>query len=152
MSVRIRPNSDFIKYWLPVILSACFIFWMSTSTFSAENTFSVIGAVIHFLIPRVSSEKVVLIHALIRKLAHVFEYFILGLLLFRAFRGHATDWWTWRWFLFTSIVVLLWAAGDEYHQSFVPTRTASIIDVGIDMVGGILGAIVSALWHRYRNR
>ena len=44
-------SRDFVKYWLPVILFACFIFWMSTETFSSENTFSVVRAIIKFLVP-----------------------------------------------------------------------------------------------------
>jgi VanZ family protein len=134
------------RYWLPVILFACFIFWMSTDTFSSEHTFSVVKTVINFLVPGLSAEEVDLIHAIIRKVAHIVEYFILGFLLFRAFRGHSGAWWSWQWFLLTSLVVLLWAASDEFHQSFISTRTASIVDVGIDMVGGISGQLTSALW------
>ena len=145
-------SRDFIKYWLPVILFACFIFWMSTETFSSEHTFSVVRAIITFLVPRLSGEEVDLIHAIIRKLAHVVEYLILGFLLFRAFRGHSSAWWSWRWFFLASIVVLLWAASDEFHQSFVSTRTASIVDVGIDIVGGILGQFASVLWKRHRGK
>ena len=116
----------------PGVFFAGFIFWMSTETFSSENTFSIVEAVIHFVIRGLSAETIDLIHVIIRKLAHVVEYLILGFLLFRAFRGHSSAWWSWRWFFLASIVVLLWAASDEFHQSFVPTRTASVVDVGID--------------------
>ena len=145
-------SRDFVKYWLPVILFACFIFWMSTETFSSEHTFSVVRAIITFLVPRLSGEEVDLIHAIIRKLAHVVEYLILGFLLFRAFRSHSSAWWSWRWFFLASIVVLLWAASDEFHQSFVSTRTASVVDVGIDIVGGILGQFTSVLWKLHRGK
>jgi VanZ family protein len=37
------------------------------------------------------------------------------------------------------IFVLLYAIGDEFHQSFVPSRTASFGDVTIDLLGGICG-------------
>ena len=145
-------HRDFISYWLPVIFWACFIFWMSTETFSSEHTFSVVKVTINFLAPGLSAERVDLIHAIIRELGHVIEYLILSFLLFRAFRGHSRVWWSWRWFFFTLIVVLFWAAIDEYHQSFVPTRTASIMDVWIDTVGGILGQFVSFLWYRHRGK
>ena len=125
---------------------------MSTGTFSAENTSSMVEAVVTFLVPVISSQELGLVHALIRKSAHVTEYFILGLLLFRAFRGDFTVSWKWRWSFFAVIVVILWAATDEFHQSFVPTRTASAVDVGIDAAGGMLAQIVSALWHRYRKK
>jgi len=125
---------------------------MSTGIFSSEHTFWVVRAIIKFLAPGLSGEGVDLIHALIRKLAHVVEYLILGFLLFRAFRGHSNVWWNWRWFFLASIVVLLWAASDELHQSFVSTRTASIVDVGIDVVGGILGQFVTVLWKLLRGK
>jgi VanZ family protein len=87
-----------------------------------------------------------------RKAAHVVEYFTLGLLLFRAFRGGFTGPRKWRWSLFAVIGVVFWAVGDEWHQSFVSKRMASVVDVGIDTAGGILAQSVSALWHRYRTK
>jgi VanZ family protein len=147
-----NPSRDFVKYWLPVILFASFIFLMSTDTFSSEHTFSVVRTIIQFLAPGLSGGEVDLIHAIIRKLAHLVEYLILGFLLFRAFRGPSSAWWSWRWFFLASMGVLLWAASDEFHQSFVATRTASTGDVGIDMVGGLLGQLASALWKLNRGK
>ena len=144
-------SRDFIKYWFPVIVFASFIFWMSTEMFSSEHTFSVVRAIIKFLVPGLSSKGVDLIHTIIRKLAHVVEYLILGFLLFRAFRGRSSTRWSWRWFFLASIVLLLWAASDEFHQSFVSTRTASVVDVGIDTVGGIVGQFVSGIWKFHRG-
>ncbi len=86
---------------------------------------------------------------MIRKAGHVIEYFILGLLMFRGFRGGSTAEWKWRWSLSAVIGVVLWAVTDELHQSFIPTRTASITDVGIDAAGGVLAQFASALWPRY---
>jgi VanZ family protein len=124
---------------------------MSTETFSTQNTFSLIETVLRFLVHEISSKEIGLIHALIRKAGHVIEYFILGLLLFRAFRGGSIASWNWRWSFFAVMVVVLWAASDEFHQSFVPTRRASLVDVGIDTAGGILAQFVSAWWQRYRK-
>ena len=151
MKVRVTSPRKFIKYWLPVILWIGIIFWMSTETFSSQNTFSLTEAVLRFLVPGISSQEMALIHAFIRKAGHVIEYFILGLLLFRAFRGGSAASWNWRWSFLAVMVVLLWAAGDEFHQSFVPARTASAVDVGIDTVGGIIAQFVGALWDRYRR-
>ena len=80
------------------------------------------------------------------------EYFILGRLLFRAFRGGSAALWNWRWFWGAIIVVVFWAAIDELHQSFVPARTASIVAVGIDITGGIFAQVVIALAYRYRKK
>jgi len=67
-----------------------------------------------------------------RKIAHFTEYAILGFLAARAFRTS-----TQRWFLICAALVVVYALLDEYHQSFVPSRTASIFDSFIDMAGGL---------------
>jgi VanZ family protein len=141
-----------IKYWLPVIIWMGFIYWMSTGTFSSENTQSLVETVLRLLVSEISPHEVGLFNASIRKAGHVIEYFILGFLLFRAFRGASTASWNWRWALLTITVVFLWAASDEFHQSFVTTRTASIADTGIDTAGGVLSQILSAFWYREKKR
>ncbi len=143
-------NKNFMKYWVPVILWLAFIFWMSTGTFSSENSSLVIEPVLRFLAPEISSQAVELIHGIIRKAGHVTEYFILGLLLFRAFRGPSGKPWQWTWAFFAVIGAVLWSLSDEYHQSFVPTRTGSFTDVGFDAAGGILAQLAS--WLRLRTR
>lgn len=45
-------------------------------------------------------------------------------------------------FLISILVGLVYASSDEIHQSFIPGRTASIIDVGIDTTGILLGIIL----------
>jgi VanZ family protein len=147
-----QVSMDLVKQWLPVILWSSFIFLMSTGTFSAKNTFSTVRMVLGFLCPHLTSHQVITAHATIRKAAHVSEYFVLGILLFRAFRVSSAGVWKWQWALLAVAAVVVWALGDEFHQSFVPTRTASIGDVGIDTAGGILAQVTSALWHRYVGR
>lgn len=142
-----QSSRNVIRYWLPVILWVCFVFWMSTEGFSSQHTFSLVKTILRFLFPNISSHEVRLIHIMIRKAAHVIEYFILGLLLFRAFRGGSTASWKWRWSLFAVIGVVFWAVGDEWHQSFVATRMASVVDAGRDIAGGILAQFAGALWH-----
>jgi VanZ family protein len=146
---RASTPSLFVLYWLPVILWMGFIFWMSTDTFSSENTSSMLGKILPFLVPEISPQAAELIHEFIRKTAHVTEYFILGLLLFRAFRGDSSASGTCRWPFLAFIVVVLFAVTDELHQSFVPTRGASYVDVGIDTAGGLLAQLVSVLRHCY---
>ena len=143
---------NFVKYYLPVIFCMGFIFWMSTETFSSPKTFSFMEIALRFFFPKISVRELDLIHPVIRKSAHVMEYFILGLLLFRAFRGSSIGSWHWKWSFFSVILVALWAAGDEFHQSFVPTRTASVADVVIDIAGGVLAQFAIILWHRYRKK
>ena len=87
-----------------------------------------------------------LIHGLIRKSGHVTEYFILAGLVLRAFCAGAISTLTRKQIFYSLLVVALYASSDEFHQSFVATRTASIIDVGIDTIGGVLAIIIAELW------
>ncbi|HOG23302.1 MAG TPA: VanZ family protein [Candidatus Omnitrophota bacterium] len=71
---------------------------------------------------------------LLRKIAHVTEFFILSYLLYRAF---ATSFSLKKGLLFFCVggLCLLYAISDELHQSFVPTRSPAFIDVMIDSLG-----------------
>ncbi len=143
-------SNKIIKYWIPVLLWMGFTFLMSTGAFSSENTSPIIAAILKFLFPSISPHQLLVLHGIIRKLAHLTEYFVLGLLLFRAFRSDSTQYHGWRWALSSILVVAIFALGDEFHQVFVATRTASIADAGIDTLGGILAQGVRGLLH-YRR-
>ena len=145
-------KQNFVKYSLPVIFWMGFIFWMSTDTFSSQNTSSFLETALRFFLSKISSQEIDLIHGIIRKSGHVIEYFVLGLLLFRAFRGSSVRSWNWRWSVFAMMIVALWAAGDEFHQSFTPTRTASVVDVIIDTAGGALAQFAIILRRGYRKK
>ena len=72
------------------------------------------------------------------KAAHVTEYAVLGWLVQRA-RGDRRAWWqSW-------LIVILYAATDEFHQSFTPGRTPRVTDVMIDAVGAAMGMVV-VIW------
>ena len=126
------------KYQISAVIWMGVIFCMSTGPFSSAYTSRIIEPMLHFLLPQLSDHQLHLIHGIIRKAGHVTEYFILGVLLFRAFRGNAVERWQPRWAIYTIAVLVFYAATDEYHQSFVASRTASVVDVGIDSIGGLL--------------
>jgi VanZ family protein len=140
------------KYWSPVLLWMGCIFWMSTDTFSSQNTSLIIEPVVRFLVPSISPHMVNTIHAAIRKLGHVTEFFVLGILLFRAFRIGSMELRLWRCAFSSFLVIVLYAASDEFHQSFVFSRTASLLDVGIDTFAGLLAQGVSVLWYHRRRQ
>jgi VanZ family protein len=145
-------RKNLIKYWLPTVLALSIVFWMSSGTFSARNTAPLIKPIVSFLAPEIPSQQVGLIHSLIRKAGHFTEYFILGLLLFRAFRGRFSRSFSWRCSFLAVVVVVLWAASEEFHQYFIPTRSSSAVDVGIDAAGGVLAQFVSALRCSFREK
>jgi VanZ family protein len=75
----------------------------------------------------------------LRKLAHVTEYLLLTLLLLRALRRSEVA-------LALPVAIaaaLAYAASDEWHQSFVPGRTATPRDVAIDGIGIALAALAA---------
>lgn len=121
----------------------------SSSEFSALNTSQVIRPLILWVFPNLSEERVAAIHFLTRKLAHFSEYAVLGMLSARAFAGSANDFVQRRWFQVALLLIVAYALLDEFHQSFVPSRTASIYDSAIDVAGGLTALLVFRVW---RNR
>jgi VanZ family protein len=140
-----------IKNWLPVVLWICCIFLLSTGSFSAENTSRILEPLLRFLKPRITAGEIDTIHFLIRKAAHVTEYCIASLLLFHSFRNTIQFQRYWWWVFYSLVIVIFVAATDEYHQAFVISRTSSIVDVGIDIIGGILGQGISITLYRLRR-
>lgn len=79
----------------------------------------------------------------IRKLAHFSEYAVMGILVYMMWRPWKPS--DKRLYRLIVLWVFLSAAGDEFHQYFVPGRYASFADVCLDTSGGIFG-IVLCVW------
>ena len=107
-----------VSLWLPVVAWAALIFLLSS--FSAPDVGP--GGVDY----------------VVRKVAHVTEYAVLGALLLRATRRE----------LPAFLLGVAYAASDEVHQHVVPGRHATPVDVAIDAVGVALGV---ALYRRVRT-
>jgi len=111
--------------WLMVIAWMAVIFAFSNQANSGELTEQVLGDM----------------NVPIRKCAHMFEYAVL--------------FWLTRWSAITIrrpayivpgmlsfVICLLYAASDEWHQSFVPGRSAQMQDVAVDMAGSLIAAFL----------
>jgi VanZ family protein len=130
------------KKWTPVIAWAILISLFSTHLFTAENTGRFIIPVLHLLFPSVSPDGLGRMHFLIRKSAHFTEYFILSLLILRGIRaGRKENRLVWA--AIALFAVACYASLDEFHQSFVPGRTAAVTDVMIDTMGGAVAQLVA---------
>jgi VanZ family protein len=138
-----------LKKWLPAILCAILISVASTDTFSENHTSSVFLPILHWLFPGAAPETLERMHFFIRKSAHFTEYFIFSLLLFRALKEKDQPW-RLRWALWALAVAAGYSALDEFHQSFVPSRTASPWDSLLDTTGAAAAQIVLGLWCRIR--
>jgi VanZ family protein len=135
------PRHDRLRAWLPVIAWAALISVFSSALFSGEHTGGVILPLLQALFPAARPEHLLAMHMGIRKAAHVTEYLILALLLVRALRSEGL-----RGGALVATAVLLgvaYAALDETHQAFVPSRTASPGDVAMDAIGVLAGVALA---------
>jgi VanZ family protein len=129
-----------VPFLLPVAWMG-FIFWLSTGSFSAEETGGWILPLLKTFFPWASLPQLEFLHWLGRKTAHVMEYAILAWLWHRVFRhterggrpGAAFG------------LTVVYAITDELHQGWTGSRGASALDVVLDAAGGG-AALLSATW------
>jgi VanZ family protein len=136
---------EWLKRWWPALAWAVVISGFSTGVFTSDNTSRVIVPILHWLLPHASRTRLDHLHHLIRKCAHFTEYFILSLLVLRGVRAGRPGT-RFAWALLVVAIVLAYASLDEYHQSFVPGRTAAVRDVLIDTCGGAAAQLIVGFW------
>jgi VanZ family protein len=143
-----------LKYWLPVLIWMAVIFAASSDTKSFEHSSRLLAPLLHWLFPKMSGDNVHLVVFLARKCAHLTEYAVFALLVWRALNRSQNNLAPWSWPTVggTLLIVFLYAASDEIHQIFVPTRTPAIHDVVIDTIGGGIGLFARWLVGRWRKR
>jgi VanZ family protein len=145
------PPIKWLRAWWPALLWAAVIFSLSTDTFSAEHTGSVIEPILRWIYPALTTRQFEIIHFFTRKSAHFTEYFVFALLLFRGIRRGRTGW-RWSWGLLAWFTAAIYAALDEIHQAFVASRTASPYDSLLDSIGAAAAILFIFLWILWRGR
>lgn len=144
--LRTRARGGRLRRYGPVVAWASFVLFASSSNFSASNTSRILCPFLLWLFPDISEASLALAHFFVRKAAHFAEYALLALLAARAFRTSSSAALARRWWLASFILVASVALADEYHQSFVPTRTGTVYDSLLDMAGGATALACAALW------
>jgi VanZ family protein len=139
------------RYVWPALLWALAIFLFSTALFSASNTGRFLIPILHFLLPSAPMAWLEHLHLVIRKFGHIAEYFVLCLLVFRVLRRDH-DGWMLQWALWAVLIASVYAGTDEFHQIFVPGRTAEIQDVMIDTCGAIFAQCCLFVWSLRSSR
>ena len=152
----------FVRYWLPVIIWAAVIFGLSSQPYQKQDLRPLIDNHINQEQVQQKLQDVKVSYAgkevsvytvgvsgfiefLIRKGAHLTEYFILGFLVYRALN---TKSWKKYWVFITALfLVNLYAASDEFHQVFTYNRTPHIADVILDSAGGLIGITIALLFY-----
>ncbi len=129
------------------------IFSGSGDARSAAHSSRIIVPLMRWLFPNIDQEHLDLVVLLIRKCAHLAEYAVLAWLFWRAVRKPVkqdTRPWSWPLAGGAILFVALYAASDEWHQTFVPNREGCLRDVLIDTTGAVLG--MAGLWGGWRLR
>lgn len=142
-----QKTRNFALYWLPVILWMVLIFGFSSDSGSFQHSSRIIEPVLQWLFPWMGEAARHEIVFLARKCAHLTEYAVLALLVWRLIRKPTrtdTRPWSWRQAGQALLVTACYAATDEFHQLFVPTREGCVRDVIIDTCGG--AAALGLLW------
>ncbi|HET7580998.1 MAG TPA: VanZ family protein [Bacillales bacterium] len=157
----------FLIYWLPVLLWAGVIFYASSQPYKEQDLrpalsryldTEAIGDVFSGVSFQYAEEEVSVkalgaagfVEFFIRKAAHFTVYFVLAFLLYRALsrssRSRGRAFWP------AFILAGLYAASDEFHQSFTGGRTPLPLDVGLDSFSALIGTVVAFLVYRGQKR
>jgi VanZ family protein len=138
---------------MPAIVWMTLIFLGSTDILSAEHTSRFLVPLLRWLDPQISFATLNTIQFGIRKLGHLTEYAILAMLLWRALRSGTRGQMKMSILFFVAaLACAIFAASDEFHQSFVPSRTASPTDVMIDVCGALVGLAICLMFTARRRR
>ena len=139
--------------WAPTLLWLCVLALFSTDIFSAEHTARVLTRIFYALFGGLSSHGFGIVHFLIRKTAHFMSYGLLSALAFFSWRATlpAPRRWSFRWFQLAMLLTLLAASLDEFHQTFVSSRTGNFRDVVLDLTGALFFQLVLAFFLRRRE-
>jgi VanZ family protein len=149
---RTRLSSDrhhVLKAWIAAILWLIVIAMESTNLASSHNTSRILYPLLHFLFG-LTYARFEHWHFFIRKGGHIFGYGMLSILLFRAWRETLSASenlkWTFRWATLAVLGTALVASLDEWHQSYLPSRTGTPHDVVLDSSAAIAAQIFVFLW------
>ncbi len=144
--------SRLVSKWMPVVAWMLLIFIGSSDALSAEHTSRFIVPFLRWLDPQISFATIAAVHLAVRKLGHLTEYGILAVLLWRALRGTFVSKTTWILAGSAFLLAALFAVSDEFHQSFIPSRTASPHDVLIDCIGASIALMMCLVlaWRKPR--
>ena len=132
-----------VKVWLPSVLWLAVVAVESTNLGSAEHTARILYPIFYFLF-KTNIASFIVWHAFLRKAGHFVGYFILSVLLFRSWRAtfpRLSTQWCLQWATVALLSASLVAMLDEWHQSFLSSRTGIPRDVILDSTAAFLAQI-----------
>ena len=129
-------------WWALTVAWAALIFYLSTGQFGSRFSISLLSEILAFLHLHISLPAFLSLHFCLRNLAHLTEYAILSALLYGCLDDDRPIKWSGRTALWCVVIAGIYSLSDEFHQVFVPGRTASLVDCGIDTTGASFGMLV----------
>jgi VanZ family protein len=151
----VSARSDAWKAWLAAVLWLGLIALESTNTLSAANTGHFLYALLHFLFG-LDLVHFLTWHFFLRKTGHVIGYAVLSLLFYRAWKTTipviGDPPWSIVWARIAFTMTALVASLDEWHQTFLPSRTGTVNDILLDSTAALAGQILIYAWRRVLGR
>jgi len=148
-------QKQLLKTWVAAALWMTLIAIESTDTFSAERTGRFLYPLLHFLMG-LDLARFEVVHGYIRKCGHFVGYFALSFFLFRAWRATLRlPWaprWALRWATIAFFMSVLVASLDEWHQTFIPSRTGAFSDVVLDSFAALTAQLLIFLFLTLKPR
>ena len=123
-----------IKKIISIILV---ILWMGLifkmSSYNGIDSGNQSGFIVNFIANIFNINNLDIISFIVRKIAHLSEYLILGILAHNLIKNYNKK-------TFIAILIcIIYAISDEIHQIFVPGREFKLLDICIDSIGSIIG-------------
>lgn len=131
------------------ILLALIIIWMiiifilsSKSSVDSLNDSNFITDIIIGFLEKIFDKEfnVDIIDYIVRKCAHLFEYFVLGILVVLYLNTFNID--VKKQICISILFCVFYSLTDEFHQLFIPGRSGKILDVFVDLIGSIFGILI----------
>jgi VanZ family protein len=126
----------------------------SSDWLSSHHTGHLLFPLFHWLFG-ITPEQFEPLHAVMRKTGHVVGYGTLSVLAFRSFRASARQVrarWSLAWARNAVLLTAAVASLDEWHQTFIPSRTGTIHDVNLDTTAAIASQLLVYWFMRLRDR
>ncbi|ETI66341.1 VanZ family protein [Neobacillus vireti] len=141
------------KFWVLALIIWMAVIFLFTQLpyFTGENTSKAIFklfAVEHDITQSSDAGSVLItaVNIILRKASHLTGFGIIAFLLFQVFRNFRFP------YLLSWVLTFLYAITDEWHQSFVPGRTASFQDVLIDGLGAFIALLLTYLFSSRKRK
>jgi VanZ family protein len=148
------PRRKLLRAWWPAAVWVALIAFESTDFFSSQNTGDALYTILTRLFGPINLHDFLVFHHYLRKAGHFVGYGMLSVLLLRGWRatldqGHV---WLGRTALLSWLGTVFVATMDEWHQSYIPSRTGTWKDVVLDSTAGLTFLLVACFWLRRPER